>query len=813
MKYWLLLFAAAPLFFTACSGEDENGKEKKDFPETPDAPKFSEQKLSARESLLVPTAIDPEMIMNIDLDQDVSMMSLQEVRLLKSALSARQGYCFMEADLRGYFSANTNWYDTLMENRFWDEDQERGKYKPITFSPEEEKLILKLNAREKELLGKNYLTREGVRLANVENIVNLFQFKEVSKDFLSMLDRQNFAVVPSGGEQLFHLYEANDYKQFPNFVTTDLFLQVYHMYFSYLLKTLETEKFIPVATELSSGMCDASLKLVNDPDPKISRAAKFNAVFYAVPYTLLSRKKKTLSPDLAAMVEKEIKLIMTATDNESPLLKQDAYFGYSLFKPRGHYTRSEELKRYFRAMMWLQMAPNCLNNAEQFDNAVFSANMLNTAQGTSGNTLKSLYRNIFEPIVFLIGEPDNLSVMDIVDYLEKGNNVKDRKKIEKYMADLATKRNRIKPKIQVSCADKINFMPQRYLMDNEIIQEMGDIKENAERAYPMGLDVFASLGVVSAEEILLGNLKEQEKWKDYPKVLADTKNRFSGYKDWNKSVYNKWIESLIVMQKTQKNYPAFMQTKMWDRKNLNTGLASWAELKHDAILYGEAPMAAECGGGGPPPPVTVGYVEPNVEFWKKMLELMELTYNMLDRNKLLTDDIKAKSKQLKDHAGFLLSASEKEIKGERLTDQEFNSIEVIGSTIEWLTLSIIEPDKHMDSWEDVKGPDKSVAVVADIYTRSILGCGKNGILHVAVGPVNEIFVVVDIGGYLYLTKGATFSYYEFVQPLDSRLTDEEWQKMIKDKKIPPIPSWMKDIILPDSKAPKIDEKIFYSSGC
>lgn len=39
-----------------------------------------------------------------------------------------------------------------------------------------------------------------------------------------------------------------------------------------------------------------------------------------------------------------------------------------------------------------------------------------------------------------------------------------------------------------------------------------------------------------------------------------------------------------------------MQTPEWGYKNLNTALASWAELKHDAILYGEQPMAAECGG-------------------------------------------------------------------------------------------------------------------------------------------------------------------------------------------------------------------------
>ena len=118
-----------------------------------------------------------------------------------------------------------------------------------------------------------------------------------------------------------------------------------------------------------------------------------------------------------------------------------------------------------------------------------------------------------------------------------------------------------------------------------------------------------------------------------------------------------------------------------------------------------------------------------------------------------------------------------------------------------------------DNWDLVQGPDKSVAVVADIYTRNIQGCNKSGILHVATGNVNDIYVVVEIEGYLYLTKGSTFSYYEFPQPVGTRLTDEEWQEMIDKGKAPPIPKWMEDIILQTGEKPKADERTFYSSGC
>ena len=77
-------------------------------------------------------------------------------------------------------------------------------------------------------------------------------------------------------------------------------------------------------------------------------------------------------------------------------------------------------------------------------------------------------------------------------------------------------------------------------------------------------------------------------------------------------------------------------------------------------------------------------------------------------------------------------------KHEKLTEQEYRTIEVIGASTEYLTLSIVDPDKYLQNWENVMGPDKSIAVVADIYTRNVLGCPKDGILHVATGKSNSI---------------------------------------------------------------------------
>jgi hypothetical protein len=92
----------------------------------------------------------------------------------------------------------------------------------------------------------------------------------------------------------------------------------------------------------------------------------------------------------------------------------------------------------------------------------------------------------------------------------------------------------------------------------------------------------------------------------------------------------------------------------------------------------------------------------------------------------------------------------------------------------------------------VTGPDKTIALTVDIYTRNVPGCPKNAILHEATGYGNTIHVLVEINGLLYLTRGAVFSYYEF--PYETRLTDEDWIKLLDHKEIAPA-SWMNDLTI------------------
>lgn len=819
-----LLFISIFLILIAC-GSDKKTSIQNDIQSTSSEVEHTnideEETKKIENPVIVDGKLDVEKLgEDVDLQMDISSLTLYEIRVLRNSFAAKQGYCFMKGDLRYTFEA-TSWYNKRMESRYWAEEGGE-EIEPISYSPQESVFIEKLKKREDELKAQNLLDQGNRQVANIDNIVNLFQLEKPAPELMEMLAKNGFAIVPNSNIQFFHLYEQNDYAEFPNFVTTDMYMQLFHMYFGFILKKIEEEQFIPILSEICQNMIKDMQSLAEtSSDDAFSEMAKFNYTYYAIAYTLLTDERIEVPSGYEEHYENELSAVKSAEDEISEFLEfTEVQFPYSLFKPRGHYTRTESLKRYFCAMMWLQSAPFCLNNDLQFKRAIVNAAALGNSSNFGKETLKK-YKAIMEPIDFIIGKADNVSFLDLAELLEKQELsleaiLQDTERIENLKVEVK-KIADIKDKIRSgggSCKIKINFIPQRYVSDNDVLQNLVDLKsEVSKRAYPQGLDVMAAFGSKAAEDLLINELKEGEKWEEYPGLLTKMQEEMSTV-DFGATVYTKWVQSLLELQKPNDSYPYFMQTSEWGKKNLNASLASWAELKHDSILYAEQPMAAECGDGeGVPSPYTVGYVEPNVGYWNAVIELIDLTKSVLERNQLLDSNISRITTNLRENAEFLLSASKKELAGKKLSVQEYGQIEIIGSTFEWITLDLVkQKDQYLDGWHNVQGPDKSVAVVADVYTANSENNPDKGILHVATGNVNDMYAVVEIEGYLYITKGAVFGYHEFHLPLGNRLTDEEWQDMIDKNQAKGIPEWMKAIIVP-IPAPKTNEKIFYSSGC
>ena len=781
--------------------------------------------VSAQEShpVIIPGKghIDVEQLnKKLPLNINVDNLSIAEIRILRNAVSARQGYCFMNGDLRGIFGA-TSWYTQKMEDRFWKE--ENGKAAPIKYTAAEQAFVQKLKKREDFLKSKNNVAPSGM-MVNMENIINSFQLESFDQRLYNAIGKNGFAIVPGEEDQLFHIYERNDYRQFPSFVTTDLYLQAFHMFFDCLLKETEEQKFSPMVTLFVKQNYEQMMQLASTTtDAKIKAAAEHNAAYYAIAYELNTGKSLPVPASFTELVKEEINHVNAAETTSSEFLgyteaRNMPMFIYNIYRPRGHYTRNETLKRYFCAMMWLQNAPFGTDKDDQLEQALLLAQTI----GGNANLTKQ-YKDITEPITYLMGMPDDVSILQVYAEIQKSGStvselINDKKKFEairKALEELSKKQSIIKPKFQASSPFKICLMPQRYMPDSEVLQEMVDYESTPTlRDVPKGLDILASIGISSAERILIQELKEQEKWNKYTSNLEQMKKRM-GEIDWNQTVANKWIAALKDVNSKNAQYPKFMLSPQWDKKNLNTALASWAELKHDAILYAKQPMGAECGGGGPPEPYVKGYVEPNIAYWTKAIELIDATMDVLKRFDLVTEKGTTAATDLREQAEFLLNCSKKELAGKNLTEQEYRQIETIGSTFENITLNLIkEPDQFLMGWSNVNGADKKISVVADVYTANSYNNPDKSVLYEAVGPAHEIYVVVELDGYLYLTRGAVFSYREFQEDIAApRKTDEEWQQELQTQPDKGIPNWMKEIIVPLGGKSLDNEHIFYSSGC
>ena len=759
----------------------------------------------------------------IDLDMDISDMTYQELRLLKSYVYATKGVWFMDAELNSFFMTKCNWYYErcyeYTEAHEWDALTDISKVK---LSDAESAFVKKIDERMAEMEKRREMDRDGLKLLNPAMTVNMFVLDEFDQQFFAKLNQNNFVIVPTNDQQLFNIYEQNDYNRIPNYMTTDVYLQAFHMYFSYVLKMVERQEFVDRIHNVCVKMNKRAMEVAGQTaNAEIKDMAEYNAAFFAIGDRLLTGNQDLAVPErYKSKVEGELENIAALQMSSSPMMEYREFdFAYDLFTPRGHYTRTEAQKRYFRAMMWLQTCTFCRENQASVKYASMMAYLLNSLK--TGDKLPG--QDVFEMLNFLMGEVDNVSVFDIAEYFakQKYSSVNDLvdagklKSLDTFLVNLFKERNRVKSKIsEPGCEDKINFMPQRYTPDGEVLTYMFDETPNSDKPFPSGLDVFSAFGAAEADNIIKNVYDYPSLWSDYEKQSKEMKDKFTKFDDWNLSMYNKWFECLVTLQNDDKSYPDYMNTNAWARKNLNTALASWAELKHDAILYAEQPVVAECGGGEEmPEPVLVGYIEPNLKFWNKMREMLTMTHELLDKNKLMNDDLLGKTEQLEDYIDFCIAITKKELNHQPLDESEYREIEYLGSSIEWFTLSVIDPDLSPSSWGMVEGADRSIAQVADVFTRVVLGCDKCGILYEATGNADAIYVIVEIEGKTYLTRGATYSYYEFVNELDKRLTDEEWQERLEKGDAPGRPKWMLPLILGSEKKLTVNEEVFYSTGC
>jgi len=259
-------------------------------------------------------------------------------------------------------------------------------------------------------------------------------------------------------------YRSKDGQGVPIFITTDSILHLFHIEFNELLKNIEIKKLSPMLNSFLDSVIDESITQYNGLEDKELKELSRRNIAY------LSVAKKLLDPNfrVPGMVKKEVEEEIKRIEDhkgfyKSPLFSEDCpaqclsfvftpgsypngekcsqaikglkinYKGkvwysvefykevcsrkcycedYSQYVPRGHYTASEELKRYFKSMMWLGRmtfkvrGENWTKQAVLLTDAVKSAKV--NFEGKEYNAI-DIWNKIYTVTGFFAGASDDLT--------------------------------------------------------------------------------------------------------------------------------------------------------------------------------------------------------------------------------------------------------------------------------------------------------------------------------------------------------------------------------------------------------------------
>jgi len=652
-----------------------------------------------------------------------------------------------------------------------------------------------------------YIDPTPVDVGSVANFDKV-QLTSAQKEALA---RQGFVATGDlGGYQplkFWHVYEEARYQGVPLLVTTDAVLNAYHTIFDTTLQYLEETTFLTRAVDMSEALQAAASDQVNTAtDPAVKEAALANEAYFAVGNSLL--KGATTAPDrVRDQVEAELALIEAAGGLEtSPILSYTE--DYSQYKPRGHYTRSEELKRYFKAMMWYGHTAFWVNPKQPDVDEALARRLTRQAAlitlSLTGDAEQS-WKAVYEPTSFMVGNADDLSAADMrpamgvalgsqtpaLDDLGSDAGIDAlRSELSKLPAPMILSHVDTDPQgtSQEEAERSFRVMGQRYIPDSYAFQQLvwrhvGT--EDKKRLMPMGLDAMSVLGSDQAFEIITGTYG-QDQFENWESQLMKVKAQFDTRSPvfWPANLYTGWLDALReAMAFPPDGAPDLMKTKVWARKSLNAGLGSWTELRHDTILYAKQSVVAE--GGGDEPPLTPGYVEPYPAFYGQMAQLATTSRDGLESYGLLDQVVEDKLNGMIDLCTTLKAIAEKELAGQDLTLEEKNTILYFGGTLEHLELFTLDDGRNLNP-TDEKSP-----VVADVHSEYV----TNTALEEGTGYPLVLYAVLKVDGKQRVLIGASYDYYEFTVPIDKRLTDEEWQAALDAGKAPPQPVWTNEFVV------------------
>ena len=625
---------------------------------------------------------------------------------------------------------------------------------------------------------------------------------------LSLLADHGFVVAdrlrfPSFANALLDIYTHD----LPVFVSSDAILHAIHASYDAILMEAENQFLIPRLDSLLSALRAQlpALGAAYAPDTAMAPMIHDLDVYLTVAYAMLKGSAVPCFPEDASTVSTLENFITLQQPVMYPLFSSTARFiDFSQFTVRGHYTQSAVLGRYFQSMMWLGktelylLGPANVNpgqKASDVQRQTIDAALLVEALDRAAAFPR--LEEIDAVIRMFVGESDNVTLPNMKSLLQRGQigsasqlldslllaALQDTLKnqpfaFQRINSQILASSDPTKPD-SVKPASAVLLLGQRFVVDSyvtgDVVFDRISYQGHAVwRALPSPLDVLFALGNDAAAQLLVPELETYH----YGTNLASLRYLIDGYDAsfWNSSLFNAWLEMIRACNPPADRsvLPGFMTTASWWQEKMNTQLASWAELRHDNLLYAKQSYTVVASCSFPH-----GYVEPIPAFYDAVRAFAQLGMNRLVPLLSVQAPQNALSwyfSKLDAVADTLGSIARKELSATPLSSNEnlflqhmlyMGSGGCVPAPSGW----------YCNLYYETNGFYKTDYVVADVHTcpSDAMGNMVGWVLHVGTGPINMgVVTVTASGGCGAAYGGPVMSYGEHVTGNFLRLTDEEW---------------------------------------
>jgi hypothetical protein len=613
-------------------------------------------------------------------------------------------------------------------------------------------------------------------------------------ELVAAIEAQGFAIQAGASPNFFHqVYESSAYSYKTIFVTTDSMYNAWHNAFSKVLRDTETDVLVPALGDfLTETVAWARSQAEELSATDLADSAERVVAYYEAAATLLGL-------DVGPISERATAEVALATDaaeaTTSPITGfvecqlPDAFTGcvdYTQFRPRGHYTSSDTLEQYFRAMSELGQQAFYVRDADSLRLGLLAARV-----ATSAPDMTAVWQRIYDTTSFLVGVADDYTPLEAqtaaTSVVPSGLTDASALSQDATIGDigdalLATREVGIDPENA-----SVRVMGARLVLDSYVLDQLtwpNVGTEDDRRVSPSPLDLASVFGSTLATETQTA--AGEPDFAHYTDQLAAMTALVQARSSdgWAGTVYDAWLHALEPeFADRTAAYPDFMQTAAWAAKSLQTGFGSYTELKHDTLLYAKQGTAGEGEGPQPPAYTPRHFVEPDPVAFGRLAALANLMVDGLDARGLLTDANAALLASYSELATWLAGIATSELAGKATSDADNERLGGFGSELELLWYQSSDLDAASGAVPDYTD---NAALVSDIFRSSSFT------LELADGLPETILVIVPDGaGGFQLAEGATYSYYEFWQPVATpRLTDEEWRQMLLEGTQPARPAWI-----------------------